>query len=97
MYTYIYLQESRYKERVTIDRRVHSRMIGAKGRQVKRIMDEYEVEIRFPRENDPDPNVVIVSGEEEKVLDCKDYLLSLEEDFVSKTIVLFMTISTMIS
>lgn len=77
------MQESRYKEKVTIDRRVHSRMIGAKGRQVKKIMSDYGVEIRFPRENDPDPNVVIVSGEEEKVLDCKDYLLNLEEDFVS--------------
>ncbi|KAK7600960.1 hypothetical protein V9T40_008401 [Parthenolecanium corni] len=74
--------ESRYKEKVTIDRRVHSRMIGAKGRQVKKIMSDYGVEIRFPRENDPDPNVVIVSGEEEKVLDCKDYLLNLEEDFL---------------
>lgn len=83
MHTYIYVQESRYKEKVTIDRRVHSRMIGAKGRQVKKIMSDYGVEIRFPRENDPDPNVVIVSGEEEKVLDCKDYLLNLEEDFVS--------------
>lgn len=76
-------QENRYREEVFIDRRVHSRMIGSKGRFVRKIMEKYEVEIRFPRESDPDPNVVIIYGEEEKVIECKDYLLCLEEDFVS--------------
>lgn len=68
---------------MNIDRRVHPRMIGSKGRQIRKIMEEFEVEIRFPRSTDPDPNIVIIFGEEDKVADCKDHLLGLEEEFVS--------------
>ncbi len=68
---------------MTIDRRVHSRMIGQRGRHVKKIMEDFDVEIRFPRESDPDPNIVVISGEEENVLECKDRLIYLEEEFVS--------------
>lgn len=58
-------------------------MIGKKGSQVRRIMEDFEVEIRFPRDNDPNQNIVVISGDEDKVLECKDHLLYLEEEFVS--------------
>lgn len=74
--------ETRYREEVNIDRRVHPRMIGAKGRNIRKIMEEYEVEIRFPRNTDADPNLVVIFGDEDKVADCKDHLLNLEEDFL---------------
>jgi hypothetical protein len=32
------------------------------------------VDIRLPREGDEDPSLVIISGEEEAVLDCIDHL-----------------------
>lgn len=71
------------REEISIDSRVHSRLIGARGRNVRRIMDEHKVDIKFPRGEDPDPNLVIISGAEDAVLDVKDYLLTLEEEFVS--------------
>ncbi|XP_065200720.1 vigilin-like isoform X2 [Planococcus citri] len=74
--------ESRYREEVNIDRRVHPRMIGAKGRQIRKIMEEFDVEIRFPRSTDTNPDTVVIFGDEDKVADCKDHLLSLEEDFL---------------
>lgn len=46
-------------------------------------MDQYGVEIRFPRNSDPDPNLVIVSGKsEEAVYDCIDDLRNIEEEYL---------------
>ncbi len=77
------LQEEMVAEEVSIDHRVHSRIIGGRGRGIRKIMDEFKVDVRFPRPNDPDPNLVQISGLEENVWDCKDHLLNLEEEFVS--------------
>ena len=71
-----------FKEEVLIDSRIHSRIIGSRGRNVLKIMDMYKVDIRFPRPNDPEPDLVIIQGAEEDVLDAKDYLLNLEEEYV---------------
>jgi hypothetical protein len=71
------------KEEVHIDARVHSRLIGARGRNIRKIMDQYGVEIKCPKSPDTDPNIVIVTGAEENVLDARDYLLNLEEEYVS--------------
>ncbi|KAL1462767.1 hypothetical protein WDU94_014576 [Cyamophila willieti] len=74
--------ESLYKDEVQIDARVHPRIIGAQGRSVRRIMEEYKVDIKFPRQNDPDPNLVIITGKEDDVLDAKDRLLNMEDEFL---------------
>jgi hypothetical protein len=71
------------KEEVHIDARVHSRLIGARGRNIRRIMEQYSVDIKFPRNTDTDPNTVTVIGAEENVLDAKEHLLNLEEEYVS--------------
>jgi KH domain. len=76
------LQESLYKDEVQIDARVHPRIIGAQGRSVRRIMEEYKVDIKFPRQNDPDPNLVVITGKEDDVLDAKDRLLNMEDEFL---------------
>ena len=77
------MQEDMVTEKVSIDHRVHSRIIGSRGRAVRKIMDEFKVDVRFPRPNDPDPNLVQITGMEDSVWDCKDHLLNLEEEFVS--------------
>ena len=71
-------------ESVSIDHRVHSRLIGARGRAIRKVMDDYKVDIKFPRQDAEDLNIVMVTGPEECVLDCKDHLLNLEEEYVSK-------------
>ena len=77
------MQEDMVTEEVSIDHRIHSRIIGSRGRAVRKIMDEFKVDVRFPRPNDPDPNLVQIIGMEDSVWDCKDHLLNLEEEFVS--------------
>ena len=49
------------KEEVTIDNRVHSMIIGRKGTGIRKIQQDYNVEIKLPREGDPNPDMVIVS------------------------------------
>lgn len=46
-------------------------------------MDEYKVDIKFPRKSDSDPNLVTIIGAEDNVLDAKEHLLNLEEEYVS--------------
>ncbi|KAJ8878272.1 hypothetical protein PR048_018849 [Dryococelus australis] len=70
------------KEEVFVDARVHSRLIGTRGRSIRKIMEQYSVDIRFPRNTDPDPNIVTIIGNEENVLDAKDYVLNLEEEYL---------------
>ncbi|GBN52283.1 Vigilin, partial [Araneus ventricosus] len=75
-------QEDMYKEKFSIDSRVHSRIIGSRGRNVVKIMDMFKVDIRFPRSSDPDPDLVVIQGAEDDVLDAKDHLLNLEEEYL---------------
>ncbi|XP_018320346.1 vigilin [Agrilus planipennis] len=70
------------REEIFIDSRVHSRLIGSRGRNVRKIMEDFKVDIKFPRPDDPDPSVVVISGQEENVADAKDHLLNLEEEYM---------------
>lgn len=47
-------------------------------------MDDFKVDIRFPRSNEADPNAVVITGSEDNVNEAKDYLLNLEEEYVRK-------------
>uniref|UniRef100_A0A5S6Q752 K Homology domain-containing protein n=1 Tax=Trichuris muris TaxID=70415 RepID=A0A5S6Q752_TRIMR len=68
---------------IALDCRVHSRLIGQRGKNIRRIMEKYNVEIRFPRPGDADPNLVIVSGkDDDSVYDCIDDLRNIEEEFL---------------
>lgn len=46
-------------------------------------MDEFKVDIRFPGRDAKDPNLVVISGTEDAVLECREHLLNLEEEYVS--------------
>jgi len=75
--------EDMYTEEVKVDHRIHPRIIGSKGRGINKLMEEYQVDVRFPRSSEgTDPDMVTISGAENNVLDCKDYLLNLEEEFL---------------
>jgi len=69
------------KDTVEIDSRVHSRLIGSRGRAIKKVMEEFKVEIKFPR-GDDDPNTVTIMGNRENVEECKDNLLNLMEEYM---------------
>ncbi|KAK0077806.1 hypothetical protein PV325_003421 [Microctonus aethiopoides] len=70
------------KDEVRIDSAVHSRLIGARGKNIRKIMEEYKVEIKFPRQTDPDLDIVTIYGAEENVADAREYLLNLEYEYL---------------
>lgn len=74
--------ESLTKEEVEIDHRVHSMVIGRRGQGIRKIMQEFDVDIKLPREGDENPNLVVLMGQEDNVLDCKDKLKNLEEEYM---------------
>ena len=74
------------RDELTIDSRVHSRLIGARGRNIRKIMDDFKVDIKFPKSEDPDPNLVIITGIEDNVSEARDHLLILEEEFLQDVI-----------
>lgn len=79
----MFLQEDMVTIEVRVDHRIHPRIIGFKGRAVRKVMDDYQVDIRFPRPEDGDPDIVTITGMDDNVYECQDHLLNLQEEFVS--------------
>ncbi|XP_043926730.1 vigilin [Protopterus annectens] len=78
--------EEMISEDISLDQRVHARVIGARGKAIRKIMDEYKVDIRFPQNGAPDPNCVTVTGLPENVDEAIDHLLNLEEEYMSDVV-----------
>jgi hypothetical protein len=45
-------------------------------------MDQYNVDIRFPRSDSHNPDLVVISGLAENVDEAKDHILNLAEEYV---------------
>lgn len=69
------------REPVEVDARLHSRLIGARGRNLRKMIDQFKVDFEFPRGSDPDPNIVTLVGPAENIDECKEYLLNLVEEY----------------
>jgi len=69
---------------VKIDNRCHSRIIGQRGKNVRKLMDQFSVDVRFPRGENPD--LVIITGIEDNCEACKEHLLLLEEEYMDEVI-----------
>lgn len=74
--------EEQYIVEFELDHRVHPRIIGNRGKSLKKIMDDYKVDIRFPGRDAPMPDLVTITGNEEDVYDCREYLLNMAEEYL---------------
>lgn len=77
-------EQSKQVQEIEIDNRVHSRIIGQKGRTLAKLMEKYKVEVKFSgRQSD----IVIVKGDSsEAVDDACDALKNLEEEYLQDVI-----------
>ncbi|XP_061744399.1 vigilin-like isoform X1 [Nerophis ophidion] len=75
--------EEMISEDITLNSRVHARIIGAKGKGIRRIMDDFKVDLRFPQSGAADPDLVTVTGRPELVDEAIDHLLNLEEEYMA--------------
>jgi hypothetical protein len=75
--------DSKISEEIHVDVRVHSRIIGGQGKNLKKITDKYKVDIKFPGRSSESNDLIIVSGDTiESIDDCIDYLKNLEEEYL---------------
>ena len=79
-------QEEQISDELEIDHRIHSRLIGARGKAISKVMDRFKVDIRFPR--DKTSSTVVITGLVENVEDVKEHLMALTEDYVSDDLLL---------
>lgn len=70
------------KETFDVDQRVHPRLIGQRGRNIRKIMEDFKVDIKFPKQGDDNLNAITVIGTEENVENAKDHILNLEEEYL---------------
>jgi len=77
-------EQAKLAQEIQIDNRVHSRIIGQKGKTLAKIMEKYKVEVKFSgRQSD----LVIVKGSShEQVEDACDHLKNLEEEYLQDVI-----------
>uniref|UniRef100_A0A671VSW0 Vigilin n=1 Tax=Sparus aurata TaxID=8175 RepID=A0A671VSW0_SPAAU len=75
------LQEMVSQE-VHLDPRTHARIIGARGKAIRKLMEEFKVDIRFPQPGSDEPDKVTVMGLPETVDNAIDHLLNLEEEYM---------------
>uniref|UniRef100_A0A7N6FK60 Vigilin n=1 Tax=Anabas testudineus TaxID=64144 RepID=A0A7N6FK60_ANATE len=68
---------------VHLDPRTHARIIGARGKAIRKLMEEFKVDIRFPQPGADEPDKVTVTGLPDTVDNAIDHLLNLEEEYVS--------------
>uniref|UniRef100_A0A8D3DSM3 Vigilin n=1 Tax=Scophthalmus maximus TaxID=52904 RepID=A0A8D3DSM3_SCOMX len=69
---------------VHLDPRTHARIIGARGKAIRKLMEEFKVDIRFPQPGSDEPDKVTVTGLPDTVDNAIDHLLNLEEEYVSR-------------
>ncbi|KAM9717681.1 vigilin isoform 1-T2 [Menidia menidia] len=67
---------------VQLDPRTHARIIGARGKAIRKLMEEFKVDIRFPQPGSDEPAKVTVMGLPETVDAAIDHLLNLEEEYM---------------
>lgn len=75
--------ESHIVQDVLISQKVHPRIIGSRGSGIRKIMNEFDVNIKIGR-SPAQPDKVSVIGPADKVEECIDHLLNLEEEMLQE-------------
>ncbi|XP_041066757.1 high density lipoprotein binding protein a isoform X2 [Carcharodon carcharias] len=78
--------EEMISEDITLNHKVHARIIGARGKAIRKIMEDFKVDIRFPPSGAEDLDRVTVTGLPENVDEAIDHLLNLEEEYMSDVV-----------
>ncbi|KAL5252053.1 hypothetical protein ACHWQZ_G015010 [Mnemiopsis leidyi] len=72
--------EERVTDTVEIDSRIHARLIGQRGKNIRKIMEKFGVDIKFS--GGETGNTVSIEGNEANVEECKEHLLELAEEMM---------------
>jgi len=73
----------RVEETIEISSQVHPRLIGAQGRAVKKLMDDYKIAVKFARPGDPNPNAVTLLGRQQNINAAKAHMQKVANQFLN--------------
>jgi len=73
--------EERVKEEIDIDSRVHARLIGQRGKSIRKVMEKFAVDIRFPA-GEQGGSTITIEGNEKNVEEAKEHLQELAEEYM---------------
>ncbi|XP_067631497.1 vigilin isoform X2 [Eurosta solidaginis] len=75
-----------HREVIEIDSRIHSHIIGYRGRTIRKIIEDCKVYIKFASSDDAqtNPNAITISGKEEDVENAKEVILNMAEDYTNE-------------
>ena len=79
---------SGHETKVRISKEVHPKIIGKGGAQIRKIRDETDTRIDFPRENS-DSDVITITGKKENVEKAKNMIEAIEKETVCISIFYF--------
>ena len=72
---------SGHEAKVRVSKDVHPKIIGKGGAQIRKIRDETETKIDFPRENS-DSDVITITGKKENVEKAKNIIEAIQKETV---------------
>lgn len=73
-------EESKTSQEISIDNRVHSRIIGQRGKSIAKFMEKYKVDVKF---NGRNSDVVVVKGASNEIVEnACDELKNIEEEYL---------------
>ena len=70
-------------EELHIDRTVYSRLIGHRGKSIRKFMDRFHVLVRFPSAKETDDTVMMI-GKEENVKVAKKFILEVAHELAER-------------
>ena len=88
--TFLHFQELRnFKLELTVDPKFHPKIIGRRGAVVTKIRQDHDVHVLFPDKASERPDLIVITGLEEKALAAKENILRIVQELV-KSAFLFM-------
>lgn len=80
-------EEAKVVREIDIDSRIHSRIIGTQGKALAKTIDKFKVDIKFSGRAASNPNLVIVKGDNQDLVDdAVDYLKNLEDEYLQDVV-----------
>jgi len=81
------LQELRnFKLEITVDPKFHPKIIGRRGAVVTKIRQDHDVHVLFPDKTSERPDLIVITGLEEKALAAKENILRIVQELVMFTL-----------
>jgi len=69
---------------INVDPQFHPKLIGKKGATISKIRDKYGVNVSIPRQDDPDPTLITITGYEDKCLEAREAIYNIAGDLASQ-------------